>query len=307
MKNILHFGKTDWIYLFDPQKEEINDLVEEYDLHELIEEDLFELTNQEKIDIYEDHMFVVLNFPKYNAITKKYLQNEFSIILGKDRIMTMTKYDTNHVTSIIKEYSEELKTRDSDEEFKISPYYILYKVLDTMYDKTIRMLKKSATDVSLLEEQLFASSKLERVLLEELMIKKRNVVWLKHTFTPHMEILEELQNTLPKFYKEDLDVYFEDLIYKLDKIMNTLSVWFENIDSLSDTYNSLMNIKTNSMIGVLTIFAAITWVLTLISWIYWMNITLPGQHEPYFFVLVMAIMFFVCLALLWLFKKNKRI
>jgi hypothetical protein len=39
-----------------------------------------------------------------------------------------------------------------------------------------------------------------------------------------MEILEELQKTLPKFYKEDLDVYFEDLVYKLDKITNTLSV-----------------------------------------------------------------------------------
>jgi magnesium transporter len=137
---------------------------------------LFELTNQEKIDIYEDHMFVVLNFPKYNSATKKYLQNEFSIILGKDRIMTMMKYDTNHIRSMIEEYSEELKNRDSDEEFKISPYYILYKVLDTMYDKSIKMLKKSATDVGLLEEQLLNSAKLERVLLEELMIKKRNIV-----------------------------------------------------------------------------------------------------------------------------------
>jgi magnesium transporter len=104
-----------------------------------------------------------------------------------------------------------------------------------------------------------------------------------------------------------LDVYFEDLVYKLDKITNTLSVWFENIDSLSDTYNSLMSIKTNSMIGVLTIFAAITWVLTLVSWIYGMNITLPGQHEPYFFLFLMIIMFIVSIVLLLVFKKKKRL
>ena len=90
------------------------------------------------------------------------------------------------------------------------------------------------------------------------MIKKRNIVSLKHMFEPHKEILEELQKALPKFYKEDLDVYFEDLEYKHDKIMNMISVGFENTDSLAETYNSLMNIKTNSMIGVLTIFAAIT-------------------------------------------------
>lgn len=307
MKTVLHFWKTDWIHLFEPQKKEINELVKKYDLHELIEEDLFELTNQEKIDIYEEHMFIVLNFPKYDEKIRKYFQNEFSIILGKNVIVTMTRFDTNHIKSIIDEYSEELKTRESDEEFKISPYYILYKVLDTMYDKSIKMLTKSSKDVMMLEEQLFASNKLEKTLLENLTIKKRNIVSLKHMFMPHNEILEELQKALPKFYKEDLEVYFEDLEYKHDKIMNMITVSFENIESLADTYNSLMTIKTNSMIGVLTIFAAITWVLTLISGIYWMNITLPGQENIYFFLILMGIMFVVCISLLRIFKKKKRI
>jgi len=307
MKTVLHFGNIDRIYLFQPEKKEINDLVKKYDLHELIEEDLFELTNQEKIDIYEDHMFIVVNFPKYDEKTRKYFLNEFSIILGKSIIVTMTKFDTNHIKTIIDDYSEELKTRESDEDFKISPYYILYKVLDTMYDKSIKMLKKSNKDVANLEEQLFSSSKLERVLLEQLVIKRRNIIGLKHMFEPHREILEELQKALPKFYKEDLDVYFEDLEYKLDKIMNMISVGFENIDSLSDTYNSLMNIKTNSMIGVLTIFAAITWILTLISGIYGMNISLPGQASSHFFLILMGIMFTVLMILLLIFKKKKRI
>jgi len=176
MKNILHFGNIDWIHLFEPQKDEILELVKKYDFHELIEEDLLELTNQEKIDVYEDYMFIVVNFPKYNAENKKYFLNEFSIILGKNIIVTMTKFDTNHIKSIIDEYSEELKTRESDEEFKISPYYILYKILDTMYDKSIKMLTQSSKDVANLEEQLFASNKLEKTLLESLTIKKRNIV-----------------------------------------------------------------------------------------------------------------------------------
>jgi len=307
MKTILHFGNVDWIHLFEPQKEEITDLVEKYDLHELIEEDLFELTNQEKIDVYEDYMFIVVNFPKYNADNKKYFLNEFSIILGKNIIVTMTKFDTNHIKSIIEEYWEELKTRESDEEFKISPYYILYKILDTMYDKSIKMLTQSSKDVVNLEEQLFSSSKLEKSLLENLTIKKRNIVSLKHTFAPHREILDELQKTLPKFYKEDLDVYFEDLEYKLEKIMNTIAISFENVESLADTYNSLMNIKTNSMITVLTIFSAVTWILTLISWIYGMNIPLPGQSDSNFFPILMLFMCLVCIILILIFKRKKRI
>jgi len=307
MKTVLHFGNTDWIHLFDPEKKELNELVKKYDFHELIEEDLFELTNQEKIDIYEDHMFIVVNFPKYNEKIRKYFLNEFSVILGKNTIFTFTKFDTNHIKSIINEYSEELKNRESDEDFKISPYYILYKILDTMYDKSLKMLKKSNKDVGDLEEQLFSSSKLERTLLEQLTIKKRNIVSLKHIFEPHKEILEELQKALPKFYKEDLDVYFEDLEYKHDKIMNMISVGFENTDSLAETYNSLMNIKTNSMIGVLTIFAAITGILTLISGIYGMNIILPGQEHPKIFLLLIGTMISVWILLLLLFKRKKRL
>ncbi len=307
MKTTLNFWNIDRIHLFEPQQDEINEIVQKYDLHELIEEDLFELTNQEKIDVYEDYMFVVVNFPKYNAESKKYFLNEFSIVLGKNIIISMTKFDTNHITHIIDEYSEELKTRESDEDFKISPYYILYKILDTMYDKSIKMLTQSAKDAVNLEEQLFSSKKLEKLLLENLTIKKRNIVSLKHIFTPHQEILEELQKALPKFYKEDLDVYFEDLTYKVEKIMNTIAISFENIESLADTYNSLMNIKTNSMIGVLTIFTALTWVLTLISGIYGMNITLPGQEKPYFFLTLVGIMVLVCIILLLIFRRKRRI
>jgi Mg2+ and Co2+ transporter CorA len=68
-----------------------------------------------------------------------------------------------------------------------------------------------------------------------------------------------------------------------------------------------MNIKTNSMIGVLTIFAAITWILTMISGIYGMNITLPGQEHPYFFLMLIGFMLVVCFWLLRIFKKKKRI
>lgn len=216
----------------NPQEGEIAAIVKKYDFHELIEEDLFELTNQEKIDVYEDFIFVVLNFPKYNTTIRKYYLNEFSIVLGKNVILTMSKYETNHIRTLIDDYSQELKERDNDEEFKISPYYILYKVIDTMYDKTSRDLTKSSKDVNDMEDKVFAHNTIEKVLLESLTIKKRNIVFLKHTFLPHHQILEELQKDIPKLYKEDLDVYFEDLSSKLDKITNTIERSFENVDSL---------------------------------------------------------------------------
>ncbi len=65
MKNILKIGKIRWIHLASPSKEEIREICQEYEFHELIEEDLEQMTVQHKIDQYDDHIFVVLNFPKY--------------------------------------------------------------------------------------------------------------------------------------------------------------------------------------------------------------------------------------------------
>ena len=81
-----------------------------------------------------------------------------------------------------------------------------------------------------------------------MMIRRRNLVFLKHLFVPQEEIIEELQKTIEKFYNGQLDLYFEDLQYKLDKIDNNISILTENLNSLSEIYNNLMNIRLNSVI-----------------------------------------------------------
>jgi hypothetical protein len=41
---------------------------------------------------------------------------------------------------------------------------------------------------------------LSKKLLEELMVKRRNLVFLKHLFIPQAELIAELQKTIEKFY-----------------------------------------------------------------------------------------------------------
>ena len=94
-------------------------------------------------------------------------------------------------------------------------------------------------------------------LIRTLTIKKRNAINLKHIMTPQEEILAELGKLLKELYHGDLDVYFEDLEYKHDKIMSNIAIVTESTDTLSDSYNSLMTIKTNHMVSVLTIVTVI--------------------------------------------------
>jgi Mg2+ and Co2+ transporter CorA len=200
---------------------------------------------------------MVFHFPKFDEKQRRYISNEFSVILGKNFIITITSHPTSHIEKIKSEYLSETSDLEDPEKYKISPYYILYKIMDVMFDKSLKILSKSTRDIVMLEERIFMNNGLNKALLEEMMIKRRNLVFLKHLFIPQEEIILELQKTIEKFYDGQLDLYFEDLQYKLDKIDNNISVLTENISSLSEIYNSLMNIKLNSIISRLTGFTLI--------------------------------------------------
>lgn len=308
MKTTLRFGHMKWIHLASPSPAELEQLIEQYEFHELIAEDLQEMTVQHKIDQYDDVIFVVLNFPKYNPLTKKYMLNEFNIVLWKDYVITLSRYEANHVAKIVEQYREDLAESDTQDEeaFKISPYYILYTIIDAMYDKTIKSQSNASRDLVLLEQSLTGNT-ITKQAIEELMRKKANTAFFKYTFLPQKEILRELQSVCWWFYEWDLDVYFEDLESKLDKIINSTLILYETIQSLTDTHDAMLNLQTNSIIRILTIFTALTWILTFISGFYGMNISLPLMQNAYAWLYIILIMFATVFLMLYLFKRMRRI
>ena len=98
-----------------------------------------------------------------------------------------------------------------------------------MYDKTLRTLQAFAKDLRGLENNVFQNSRLDKSILEQIMVRRRNAVVIKHMFLPHQEIIGLLQKETLKFFGGELDVYFEDLAYKVDKILNVVEILDEDI------------------------------------------------------------------------------
>jgi Mg2+ and Co2+ transporter CorA len=89
---------------------------------------------------------------------------------------------------------------------------------------------------------------------------------------PQDEILEELHRLTQKLYEGSLDVYFEDLQYKLEKVLNAISLLNETTRSLSDTYTTLATVHTNKVVSALTIYTVVIGVMTLITGFRGMNV-----------------------------------
>lgn len=282
------------IHLVNPSEAEVTRIGEQYDLHELVVEDLLELNTQDKIDVYDDQIALVLHFPKRASGAAAYLLNEFNIVLGKDYIISVTRFATNHIQQLRTQFTDELHQYQQDQEhYKITPYYMLYEIIDVMYNKLNKTLVKSSKDALAIEEQIF-QRRYDSQVISDLLLKKRNLSFMKHNFVSQKEVLEELVNTLPSFYEEELEVYFDDLISKHAKILHMIDDQTENINSLADTYNSLMSIRMNDTILLLTVVTIVLGTLTLVTGMYGMNVPIPwlGDHPYGFLIIILFLGFF---------------
>ena len=271
----------DWVWL---TKDETQSVIEKYDFHELDIEAVLEPNQTARIDSYDDYMFLTLHFPKYNSAAQFYSLNEFHVFLWKDFIITLRDFEGQHLDGIFKKYQDQ-ETEEYD--LDVSSGLILYEVIQVMLEKMFKLGKNIKKDIKLIEGQVFDN--LNSRLVKDIMIKKRNIIVLKHMFQPQKSVLIGLENHMKKVFEDEIEVYYEDLEDKLEKIITDVKILEEYIESVEDAFKSLIDIKTNSTIKFLTIFSAVLLPLTLITSFYGMNVDLPFQETPGF---VYGLLFF---------------
>ena len=159
MQQTIQIGKTQWTAIQEPDKEIIDNLAKEYGIHEVIVDDLMEINAQSKIDSNSNHFFLALTFTKYVENEQKYILNELDVIIGDNYIITTTSMESKSFNELCESIKKEAE--DINETYKTSPYYILYRVIDTFYDKTIKSLSTSSKALITIQDSI-ADRKIEK-------------------------------------------------------------------------------------------------------------------------------------------------
>ena len=82
MDTLIHKALT-WHNLIKPSPEELSELQKKYGFHELDIEDCMSEHERSKIDEYDDYLFLVLHIPYYDSATKRILNGEIHMFIGK--------------------------------------------------------------------------------------------------------------------------------------------------------------------------------------------------------------------------------
>ena len=101
-------------------------------------------------------------------------------------------------------------------------------------------------------------------------------------FKPQIVVLNQLEFNINKLFAWKIEAYFEDLEDKLSQIVNEINLLDEHISSTEVSYKTIIDIRTNSVIKILTVVSTYTFPMMLITSFYGMNVKTPMQENSIF-------------------------
>ena len=298
----IQHGRVTWIKIERVAPPDVEALREAYPyFHPLDLEDLQSRIERPKIDEYDDYLFVVMQFPLWEPVQRVSRAAEVDMFVGSGYFVTVHDGSLKPLRQLFEQCQSNPETREAVMGRGASK--ILYTVIDKLVDYIFPILYKVDANIRHLEEEIFIED--SRQVMQDLSFVRRDIIALRRIIRPQIAIVENLEKVDRPFIREDLEVYFGDIVDHMMKAYEIIEDHLEVIKGLSDTANTLVSYRLNEVIQILTVISVIMLPLTLISGIYGMNVDLPLMHHPVAFLLIMTLMASIAAGMLTYFRHRR--
>jgi magnesium transporter len=288
-----------WINIERPRAIDRAWLEEHFNFHSLDYEDVFSRNQRPKVDEYDDYLFVVLHFPRYDKQVRRLNAAELDVFVGPDFVITLPNDRLDPVTYLFERCrsNEELR----DQLFAKGAGYLLYRIVDDCVDASFPMLRKIGSKLESLEEEIFEGRGDE--VVRDLSDAKQEIINFRKIVRPQRAALRDLERTR-RYVPEDLEIYFDDIVDASERVWDMLENFKEVVEALEDTNESLISHRLNDVLRILTSFSVLFLPLTLIASIWGMNVRVPGEGSIHAFWTILGVMVIVLGGLLFVFRRR---
>jgi len=292
-----------WINIPEPTPEDIEFLKKKYSFHALDLEDCLSENERPKIEEYEKYLFALMHFPVFNRRNKHYNYEEIDFFLGKNFIVTLNGEKLDVLQDIFAECKKSVKARK--EYMANGSGYLLYIIVSKLFDECFPYIDKINSNVRKLETEVFENGRSARDLLYDIMILKRQVINLRRIILPHRSVMLVLEDKAKYFIAESLEVYFDDVVDKIERLWSNLEATKEFLESLQETNESIISHTTNNVMKTLTVISVVILPLTFITGLYGMNVRLPYANQEGVFLSILLVMLVIVLVMMAAFKMKR--
>ncbi|HCZ1545200.1 TPA: magnesium transporter CorA family protein [Staphylococcus aureus] len=288
-----------WINVVEPDREEIENLMEQYNIPEDFIRDPLDSEESSRIEYDEDtgYSLIIIDLPIVNSTNRSVLSFvtiPLGIIIGNGIIVTVCDAEN--------EFLENLPKRDINLKFHSRFALEILTTIADHYNRNLRLLNKSRIRIekelknNITNKQLFKLMEVEKSLVYFLAALKGNDTIIKKLFRlPAIKRFEEDEELL------------EDLIIENNQAIETTELHQRILESITTSYASLLSNDMNTIMKTLTLFTVLLTLPTLVFSFFGMNVPLPIDDHSYMsWIIVVGIsLILVVIVSIFLWRKQK--
>ncbi|KQM69780.1 magnesium/cobalt transporter CorA [Xylophilus sp. Leaf220] len=286
-----------WVALADATPEELDEMQQEFGLHELAVEDARHGHQRPKIEEYGDSLFAVFHLVEPDAEHGEVNVGEVDVFVGRNYVLSVrnrSKLGFLGVRERCERQPELLKTGSG---------FVLYALMDAVVDRYFPVIDALEVELETIEQQIFTKGAPYNNIRRLYELKRRALV-LKRAVAPLLEAVGKLHGgRVPQICMGSQD-YFRDVIDHLSRINGSIDAMRDTIGTAIQVNLSMVTIEESEVTKRLAAWASIFAVCTAFAGIWGMNFEhMPELKFQYGYPVALGLIFVVCGYLYFRFRR----
>lgn len=270
-----------WVNVGNPDHKDFEKLQNEYKIDEDNISDILDPDEQPRLEVEDDYKVIIVRFPIINRETDILWHTEpLSIIYSANRVITVCRKRCDLLDKIKK------SEKTSREEFILN---IMYYIAESY----LRMLKELNKRV--LESKKALQERIRKKELLELLEVENSYTLYMAGIRGNIAVLDKLEKVRGFVKTDEAAELAEDARIEFGQATEVVTSYSKMLKSIKETFESVINMDSNTNINRLTLWNIILVVPTVIVGYYGMNVRLPfAQYDN----IAIAVFLFIMILLL---------
>jgi magnesium transporter len=276
----------------------IRALGQQFNIHNLVLEDILDTGQRPKFEEYENSFFLLLQALSLSNDKMEVETEQVGIYAMDGVVLSFQENDTDLFPGVRERITSgkgKIKKRGAD--------YLAYALVDNIVDHYYLLMDQLDSLLDELEAEILREARRESK--DKIHKLKLQSITLRKVVSPLREAVQEFSRCELPLMAEGTEVFVRDLHDHTVQIMENIDSYRDLISGLYDLFVSEISFKMNSVMQVLTIISTIFIPLTFLAGIYGMNFKyMPELEWRYGYYAIWGVMAIIALALINYFRKR---
>lgn len=277
----------------------VQKLGEAFGIHALALEDIVNVHQRPHVVEYDDHVYAslrMLGWPEGETVQEEHV----SLVFGAGWVVSFQERPGDAFDGVrerIRSPRARIRSRGAD--------YLWNALMDAIVDHYLLVVDELVHQVEELENGVWTAEDPSEIP-ERVQALRRETLVVRHAVRPLRDVFAKLVGEPPEALSEEAWPFVNDVRDHLSRLSDTLDNLRDGLSSVMDTHLSIVSMRTNQVMKVLTVIASIFIPLTFVVGIYGMNFThMPELDMPWAYPALLAFMTAMALAMLGYFRWKK--